>query len=101
MQPLGTIFAIIGALIGPALGCLRAATVDPPRLALTRPSKKSAQPLEHPRSTPRGPSWCVFSGPMGTDMEQYVDLHRGDVGGPMAFTFETGPPATWRKLTHV
>jgi hypothetical protein len=32
---------------------------------------------------PAGPITVRFSAPMGTGMEQYVDLHRGDIGGPI------------------
>ena len=32
---------------------------------------------------PTGPVIARFSGPMASGMEQYVDLHRGDISGPV------------------
>jgi hypothetical protein len=72
------------AVIGPALGLAACSDND-----TTAPGSDTTFEAVTPSAgatdvDPAGPITVRFSGPMGTGMEQYVDLHRGDIGGPIA-----------------
>jgi hypothetical protein len=71
------------AVIGPALGltaCSDNGTTAPDgdtTLEAVTPSTRASG------VDAAGPITVRFSGPMSTGMEQYVDLHRDDIGGPV------------------
>jgi hypothetical protein len=71
------------AVAGPALG-LAACSDD----GTTAPGSDTTLEAVTPSAgatgvAPAGPITVRFSGSMGAGMEQYLDLHRGDIGGPI------------------
>jgi hypothetical protein len=71
------------AVAGPALGLAACSDNDTTAPGSDTTLEAVIPSAEATGVDPAGPITVRFSGPMGTGMEQYLDLHQGDIGGPI------------------